>query len=123
MYRYLALLFVVFVLIGLVVGALTNKALNPEEDDGSQIVEVAEEGDSYEGTVTYIESFLYPNDNIHFMLVDARGNDIILLKAKDQKLEVAEGHFVTVYGTVRSTSNTKEKYLLVEKVIIDNALD
>lgn len=119
MYRFLTILFVVFLIVGLLVGVFINRFMSPVTDEEVS-EQVEEKQEFYEGTVTYLEPFLYPQDSITYILVDARGNDVILLKAKDQKLEVAEGHYVTVYGTEHKTADGKDVYLLVERVVINN---
>ena len=119
--RLLAIIFVLFLVFGLSVGAIVGKfadkevALDVEEssEDKSEA--------SFEGVVTYLEPFLYESEGITYELTDSSGDPIILLKAKDQKLAVSEGHFVTVYGKIRKTAETKENFLLVDRIVIRNA--
>jgi len=115
--KLLVIIFVVFIAIGLAVGYVVG-TLSPEPE-----VEVETTGeipqDSFEGTVTFIEPFFNPEDDITFVLTDKKGNEIILLKAEDQKLDVSEGHEATVYGKVKKTTTGKD-YLLVDKVVIRN---
>jgi len=118
--KLLLVIFAVFLAAGLGSGFLIDRFIDKDipldtTENGS-----TEEQEFYEGTVTYIEPMLHAQDGISYILVDKQDNDVILIKAKDQKLEVSEGHWVTVYGKVRKTA-TQEDYLLVEKVVIRNA--
>lgn len=119
--KLLAIIFVVFLVLGLSAGFVVDM-LSPDEVP----LEVTDDADKnqgvYEGTITFIEPMLHVEDGISFILTDKADNDIILLKAKDQKLEVSEGHFATVYGEMRKTV-TLEDYLLVEKIVIRNVPD
>lgn len=116
--RSLSIIFVTFVFIGFGLGYLINKYIYVEKEVPK--VEVAiEEEKPFEGTITYIDPNLHPQDAISYVLVDKSGKDVILLKAKDQKLEVAEGHFATLYGSVKKSS-TKEEYLMVDRIVIKN---
>ena len=81
---------------------------------------IVEEEGSFEGVVTYIEPFFYKDDDITYVLADNKGDYIILLKSDDQKLAVSEGHFVTAYGQVKKTSEKKEDYLMVDRIVIRN---
>lgn len=115
--KLLAIIFVVFIAIGLAVGYVVGK-LAPEQEIITKIAE-EEPLDSYEGTITFIEPLFHPEDEISYALTDKKGNEIILLKAEDQKLEVSEGHIATVYGKLKKTT-AGEDYLLVDKVAIRN---
>jgi len=118
--KLLLIIFAVFLVVGLGSGLLIGRFIDKEvplDTDENNIEEVQE---YYEGTITYIEPLLHAADEISYILVDRAGDDVILLRAEDQKLEVSEGHWATVYGKVRETS-TKEDFLLVEKVVIRNA--
>jgi hypothetical protein len=116
--------FVSFTLIGLSIGYFTSLMLNIDETDPAQngrngenqLIEV-----SYEGRIMYVNPLLYPNDNISYSLVDGSGKELILLTATDQKLEVAEGHNVTVYGFMGKTADGKREVLKVNRVGIRNA--
>lgn len=76
---------------------------------------------NYEGRIVYIGGAFYPNDEISYVLEDSSGNDVILLKAKDQKLEVSEGLFATVYGRLTKTMDGKKEVLIVERIVVKNA--
>ena len=56
------------------------------------------------------------------MLADENGNEIILLKSKDQKLVVTEGHTVKALGKVLKTKIGDKEYLMVEEIIIQNGV-
>lgn len=118
-YRYLGVIFVIFVFLGMGIGFLVNKYLSATPKE-IQTEEVAPKEEFYEGTITFIDPNLNLDDEISFVLVDKSGDDVILLKAKDQKLEVAEGHYATVYGALRKTLGTKKDYLLVDRIVIKN---
>lgn len=118
--KLLLIIFAVFLVVGLGSGFLINRFINKELPMETTESTSEEEQEFYEGTVTYIEPLLHVEDEISYILVDRSGNDVILLKAKDQKLEVSEGHWATVYGKVKKTI-AQEDYLLVEKVVIRNA--
>lgn len=78
---------------------------------------------SHDGFVKYVDPNFYPNEKISFVLNDENGKEIILLKANDQKLQVAEGHFVTAVGEVMPSEFGNYNYLMVEEVIIKNVTD
>jgi len=69
----------------------------------------------------YINPSFYPNDNLSYVLVDRSGKQVILLRAKDQKLSIAEGLYVKVKGVVMKTKDGKNDVLNVSEVIINNA--
>jgi hypothetical protein len=119
--KLLTIIFVVFLVLGLSVGFVVDR-LSPDEVPLEVVEDAGKNQGVYEGTITFIEPMLHMEDGISFILTDKADNDIILLKAKDQKLEVSEGHFATVYGEMRKTV-TLEDYLLVEKIVIRNAPD
>lgn len=117
--RLLIAIFFVFLLIGLSIGYFISQTKEPliEKRTETRVVATTIEE---EGVITYIEPLLHQEDDIKFSLVGKNGDEIILLKAKDQKLEVSEGHFATVIGQPKKTTKG-EDYILVEKVIIKNA--
>lgn len=118
--RLLFYIFVSFVALGLTIGYVVGKIGERNAAQQTPPQEVVEEQISYEGTITYIEPFLHSEDKISYVLVDKSGKDVILLKATDQKLEIAEGHYATFYGKKKVTSKG-EDYLLVDKIVIKNA--
>ncbi|OGC48102.1 hypothetical protein A3A69_00885 [candidate division WWE3 bacterium RIFCSPLOWO2_01_FULL_37_15] len=117
------LIFIIFVPIGLLLGNLISLSLNiPETNNVTPVnnnIDTSKET-YYEGTVTYVNPNMYPNDEITYVLKDDDGNDVILLKSYDQKLAVAEGHKAKVYGSVMKSSNESNTILVVNKVVIVN---
>ena len=118
--------FIVFLLMGILLGYITNFVLkiNERQDSSNtenQVDNVAQEV-SYEGKIKYVDPRLYPEDNISFVLVDNSGKEIILLKSEDQKLTVAENQYVTVYGILEKTADNKD-VLFVDRIGIKNAAD
>lgn len=73
--------------------------------------------ESYKGKIRYIDSNFYPNDKINFELISESGEVIILLKAKDQILEVSEGQYVEVFGQKMKTQDGSKDILMVSKVV------
>lgn len=73
----------------------------------------------YEGTIKYIPSTEYPEENINFALLNQEGKRIILLRSEDEKLEVAENLDVKVSG-LKTKTEDGEEVLMVEEVIISN---
>lgn len=118
--KLLLIIFVVFLVLGLSIGYVVGRISPDDTSQPDEVEQVVKTPEFYEGTITFIEPFLHPEDEISYVLTDKSGNDVILLKAKDQKLEVSEGHFATVYGKKKRTVE-KEDYLLVEKIVIKNA--
>lgn len=120
---FLAGTFVVFLLIGAISNYTIKKLLKsneiPEVVEGPTLVE--EELDTYEGIITYIDPRTYPNDDISFYLADIEGREIILLKAKDQKLTVSEGFKVIAQGKLAKTKDGARDILVVEKVIFNQS--
>jgi len=115
--------FIVFLLIGLGFGYITNKVLNKtEQTEFVNTQETPSAKQYYQGRVVYVNPNLYPNDKISYMLADENGNEIILLKSKDQKLVVTEGHTVKALGKVLKTKIGDKEYLMVEEIIIQNGV-
>jgi hypothetical protein len=114
----LAVIFIVFFAFAFGLNYFINTFLKSNEIPGANGngVEVVVEK-SYDGMITYVDPRSYPEDNISYELADAKGKRIILLKAKDQKLEVSEGLFVTVAGTLTKTADGEE-VLMVDKIVI-----
>jgi hypothetical protein len=115
------ILFIVFVFFGILIGYFTDFRLNGDEitpvDNGNG-TDITQAG--YTGKITYLDPSYYPGEDISHVLVDEEGNDIILLRSKEQILEVAEGLTATVYG-VRLRTKSGEDVLLVKEVTITNA--
>lgn len=119
--------FLVFSIIGISIGYLMSFRLTKNEK-----IDVTEyrSGESTkstkieaEGRITYVNPDLYPLDNVSFSLTDYTGKDIYLLKADDQKLNVAEGLTAKVIGKIEKLSDNKTEVLVVEEVIIKSAAD
>ncbi len=112
--------FVLFILIGAISNYTIKKLLKSSEISENNVEEtlVDENSDTYEGIVTFVDSNFYPNDNVSFYLADQQGKEIILLKAKDQKLQVSEGLHVIAQGKKVKTKDGKKEILEVDKVII-----
>jgi hypothetical protein len=116
------LIFVVFLALGIFIGNLINPKLKEDEilkTDGT--ARQQEKESIYEGRIEYINPSFYPNDNLSYVLSDGSGKQIILLRAKDQKLSIAEGLYVKVRGVVAKTKDGKGDILNVSEVIIKNA--
>lgn len=122
----LVLIFIVFGAIGYFVVVLFASPGNPEDGTKSKNMVTSSTGQSdsgrvsYKGTVKYVDPNFYPNEKISFVLNDKKGKEVILLKADDQKLEVAEGHYVTAKGIVYNSEYGDFDYLLVDEVVIEN---
>jgi hypothetical protein len=114
-------IFVVCLPLGMAIGNLIKPKLNGDE---IQVIQGGTQPNvsplSYEGKIEYLNPGFHPDDNISFSLVDGSGKQIILLRSKDQKLNIAEGLFVKVNGTVTKTKDRKSDVLNVSEVIIKN---
>lgn len=119
--------FFVFVIIGVSIGYLISPKLSEDENvdsTGNYSGEIKKpEKMEIEGRVTYVNPDFYPEDDISFSLTDSSGKEIYLLKAKDQKLKIAEGLFVKVVGKVGKLKDEKTDVFIVEEVIIKSATD
>ena len=115
-------IFVVCVPLGIVIGN-SIKPISKEDEIqiGQKTAQVKEKSIYYDGKIEYVNPGYYPNDTISFALVDENGKQIILLSSKDQKLNIAEGLFVKVRGTMFKTKDGKSSVLNVTEVIIKNA--
>jgi uncharacterized protein YneF (UPF0154 family) len=124
LYLTLIAVFTVFLIIGVAIGyfrytKLNNNELTDNEKSLNQLT--AQKTSEYEGKVSFINPNFYPDDKISFVLQGSDGNDIILLRSKDQKLSIAEGLHVKLTGTVVKTKDGKKEILIVDKVMIKNA--
>ena len=117
--KLLAVLFVVFVALGWAITSVFSKYNSSKTQIQKETVQNTPREESFEGTITFVDPHLNPGENISFSLNDSLGNEIILLKSQDQKLEVSEGHFVTVFGTKKKTAAGKD-FLLVERIVLKN---
>ena len=121
LYRLLTVVFVVFLIIGSLIGYATSSKLNKNEPNSNESTEVQTTAPAtYQGIVTYLGEDMYSNDGVTFSLTDSRGEDIILLKSSDQKLSIAQGLFVTVVGKKGTTIDGKNDVLEVTEVTIKN---
>lgn len=115
---------VLFVCIGIAIGYLTNDELKQDENPNMQNQAKSLDPNAlqeYEGKIQYIDPSFYPADKISYKLVDTQGKEIILLKAKDDKLKLAEGLTVKVRGTKSKTADTKNDVLLVKEIQINTS--
>lgn len=116
----LAIVFVAFLLIGVGINYYTNQILNSHENgDGTGSIEKPPEKKIVEknGIITSLGPNIYEDDEVRFYLATVEGKEIILLRADDQKLDVAEGLYVTVIGTEGTILNDVP-VLDVNKVLI-----
>ena len=119
LFYLLLTIFAVFLLIGLSIGYVTTKVLTKNEiDEMSKETEIIQKNE-FSGRVQYTDPHFYPNDKISYVLVDSDGKDIILLSAKDSKLEIVEGLYVKVMGRVGKLSDGKTEYLNVSEVVVN----
>jgi len=114
--------FVVFTIIGLSVGYLMSPKLSEDETPVQTYSGNLPKQEKTEasGKITYVNPEMYPMDEISYSLTDSWGKDIYLLSAKDNKLEISEGLYVKVVGTLSKLKDGKTPVLLVEEVIINN---
>lgn len=124
--KKILVLFVIIIVIclplGIAIGNIIKPKLNEDEIlTGKENDQTKSEFSYYEGKIEYLNPAFYPGDDISFSLADSGGKQIILLKSKDQKLNIAEGLFVKVKGSVTKTKDGKSDVLIVSEVIIKNA--
>ena len=117
----LLLVFISFTIVGIVGGYFINGSLNKNEVPvgGNEVVIASKEKRYYEGRITYVNPEMYPLANVSYTLNDPSGKVVILLRAKDQKLSIAENLNVKVGGTLSKLENGTE-VLDVTEVIIRN---
>lgn len=114
--------FIALILVGVSVGYMFSGSdikVPGEDNDNGKVV--APETVTYDGVITYIDPRTFPGEEISFYLADAKGKTIILLKSDDKKLEVSQGLYATITGTVGKISSGKEDFLQVERIVIKNA--
>lgn len=119
------ILFLAFILIGVLVGYFMSPKLSDDEisEFNTESVSPSDHKEYYEGRVLYVNPEFHPFDNIDYSLVDSSGKEIILLKSADEKLSIAEGLFVRVSGKLSKLSDNKTNVLVVDEVLIKNATD
>lgn len=117
------ILFVVFLLLGVIIGQfpLLAEFLSANQDN-SQIEEqtpapTIETQTQKKGKVVYVNPSLRPSENVSYKLLDSEGKDIIFLEAGDDKLKFVEGATVTLKGKIQKLQNTKYDVLFVEQVV------
>lgn len=120
LYVFLVNTFVIFLATGIFLGYFVSVLLNKYEINRPTNAQNEPTKTPYEGKVMFIDQKLYPDDQINYALVDDNGKEIILLKSKDQKLTIAEGHHVLLEGTLEKLRSGESSFLLVEKVILKN---
>lgn len=121
----ISILFLVFILVGILIGYFMTPKLSEDEIAGlpEEITSPSDPKKYYEGRITYVNPQLYPLDDVSYSLLDSSGKEILLLKSTDQKLSIAEGLFVRVSGRMGKLSDNKTKVLIVEEVLIKNVSD
>ncbi|RJR26959.1 hypothetical protein C4561_04250 [candidate division WWE3 bacterium] len=116
--------FVSFVFIGILIGYYRETRLNGNEAVPTEIIsENVNEDVSYEGIVRYIGDGFYTDDGISYVLTDISGNEIILLKATDDKLTIVEGLSVEAVGRLGKTQDGQNEVLFVKELLFKNATD
>lgn len=111
----------IFLGLGLAFFALDRVFLDYSADGSIPIDNNAAVEEYFDGVITYISPSIYPEDEISYSLNDHSGKEIILLKSKDEMLVVSEGLRARVYGKIFRTKDGKTSYLMVERVVINNA--
>ena len=119
----IAVIFLIFILVGVLVGYFMTPRLSKDEVINDDISSPSSPKTYYEGKIEYINPEFYPLDNVSYALVDSDGKQIYLLKSVDQKLSIAEGLFVKVSGKMSKLKDKKTDVLIVDEVVIKNATD
>ncbi len=116
-------IFLVFLFVGLIIGYIRDSRLKKDEmlTNTAPNASLTPQKNSYQGRVMYLDPKQYEADGIKYALYDTKGNEIILLKATDQKLELLEGIFVTVRGDLVKAKVSKKNVLIVSEVIMNAA--
>lgn len=116
----LIIIFVVFLSIGFTINYSIDQFLKSNETEETSLnpANNTKEQTKYSGIVSFVDMRKYPEDRISYLLKDKKGKQIVLLKAKDQKLEVVEGLYVTVTGSLTKTKDQKQKVLIVDEVSV-----
>ena len=119
----IAVIFLVFILVGVLIGYFMTPRLSEDEVVGNDIESPSSPKTYYEGKIEYINPEFYPLDDVSYALVDSDGKQIYLLKSVDQKLSIAEGLFVKVSGKMSKLKDKKTDVLIVDEVVIKNVSD
>ncbi|MCA9308044.1 hypothetical protein KC980_00890 [candidate division WWE3 bacterium] len=87
-------------------------------------LDVAETGDvivnksvTVEGRIAYVDPRIYPQDNVSFILVDSSNKLMHLLKDSSRRLEISEGLWAQVTGSISPAKDGKNELLTVERVV------
>lgn len=116
----IAVLFLVFTLIGILVGYFMTPRLSKDEIITDNTNSPSSPKTYYEGKIEYVNPEFYPLDDVTYALVDSSGEQIYLLKSADQKLSIAEGLYVKVSGKMSKLKDKKTDVLVVDEVVIKN---
>ena len=119
----IAVIFLVFILVGVLIGYFMTPRLSEDEVVNDDISSPSSPKTYYEGKIEYINPEFYPLDDVSYALVDSDGKQIYLLKSVDQKLSIAEGLFVKVSGKMSKLKDKKTDVLIVDEVVIKNVSD
>lgn len=114
-------IFFIFLGVGFLIGYLNVGLLNKNETQSAlNSIESGAKKDSFTGKISYVNPELYPEDKFSYVLTDREGNNLIFLKADDDKLSIAEGLTAKVTGT-KATSQAGNEYLRVEEIVLNAA--
>jgi hypothetical protein len=120
----ITVVFTLFLALGLIVGYFTDLYLKNNESIYVDTMSEKEDEEpvltTLEGKVIYVNPGFYPDENISFTLTDKDDKELVLLRAKDQILKVAENLNVSVTGVLSTTKDGTKDVLDVEKVTIKN---
>lgn len=122
MIKVIVVSMIVFLVIGIMLGNFMDSKLKKNEE----ITPISNSKSSstaivtLEGTVSYVGPDYLPEYQISYTLTDNAGNDIVLLKSSDEKLEIVQGLFVKVTGRKSKTPDEKYEVLQVNEVVINN---
>jgi predicted small secreted protein len=124
----LVAVFVVFILIGVLVGYFISPKLSKNEKNAVEEEinsEKVAKSDKVEvvGKIVYVNPERYPGENISYSITDGDGKDIYLLRSRsssDERLKVSENLTVTITGKLEKLSDGKTPVLIVEEVTIKN---
>ena len=121
----LVAIFVIFILIGVLVGYFISPRLSGDEKNGTGQGNSEEvvKSDKVEvvGRIVYVNPERYPEEKVSYSIADGDGKDIYLLKSKsvgDERLKMSEGLTVTIVGKLDKLSDGKTPVLIVEEVIV-----
>jgi hypothetical protein len=122
LFYFIAFCFVICLVVGLLIGYLFVMIKNPKQPITVDNVTIPVEKQYYEGRVDFVDPRLYPGKDVSYVLVNAQGNVLFLLKSLDSTLQVAEGHNVKAYGSItKKTGSEKYDTLNVTKVVIKSS--